>query len=183
MSLLFFPSRLPFLASCFPDPLLSHPPEVSFALGLWLAVSTWLLEPQPFSLALKLAGSLLPLGHGALAPFFLPCLCCMPFDFPSKCMESEFRLGTQNHSPHVLVLKGVMVEAGEPLAGFSSHPLSSQGLSRAPTNRGRLGLELCLGSGQGFRTQLPLAHPEPAAFPGIELSIIWRQAPLPHMTH
>lgn len=138
---------------------------------------------QPFSLTLKLAGSLLPLGHEESAPFFLPCLSFEPFDFPSKCMGSELRLGTQNHSPHVLALKGVAVEAGEPLAGFPSHPLSSQGPSRAPTNRGRLGLELCLGAGQGFRTQLPLAHPEPAAFPGTKLSVIWKQAPLPQMIH
>lgn len=139
----------------------------------WLFLQ-WLLA-IPFSIPLKLAGSLLPLGHGALAPFFLPCLCCMPFDFPSKCMGSEFRLGTQNHSLHFLALKGVMVEAGEPLPGFSSHPLSSQGLSKAPTNRGRLGLEL---SWVRPRLQNSTASGTPRA-----CSLIWKQAPLPHMIH
>lgn len=103
--------------------------------------------------------------------------------FPASVWGVRSGWGHKNHSPHVLALKGVVVEAGEPLAGFPSHPLSSQEPSRAPTNRDRLGLELCLGSGQGFRTQLPLAHPEPAAFPGTTLGIIWRQAPLPQMIH
>lgn len=145
-------------------------------------LTVWLLEPLPFFFTLKLARSLLPLGQalGIPKPTLSPPLL---FVFPRKPLWIQRRF-LSVCSDWELALRGVRVEAGEPLAGFPSHPLSSQEHSRAPTTGAGQDLScLSLGSDHGFSPPLPLAHPEPGALPGTKLNIIWRQAPLPQMIH